>query len=630
MGHMMSLEKGQSALYASYCTAQGGAAPQPIEGVSATHILINALQCHNLVNRCHLIYSTLILMANAGGLNRSPTQRLLSVFRSAHMLVRLMSSPLHHQSLLLERCSAPELFDGVKTRLKQVWSLQSTAKWESEDQAASTQDENHGVQTLMQADEMQHSTAEQLCSMYRRRRIGGWRVRESQIDYSASTWLSFGYRDMPPAAGDAAPASPLCSTEPECFLALIVGATMSGANVTHPLMCLRLHPTWMEAHPLTSRTLECSIIDLSARFSWCHPNVVMFHGGFTEHFAEDGTPSLTLGVVADEAGSVPFESLHNCLYRDGARFSLANIIEIILQVADALEYILFDVTDVPPEVNEAWYTLAPSNVFVTDLLFASNHEVPDSSATATGPSNAQAVPSAPTKRSEKQCVDLMRRCFANEYAFDPTTPRNSLHSRFHVRVFPGVYVEHGMVSRWAVPSDAALPCAFALSNLFVAMLTGVHPHRKARTQKQIGIATGHRTQEYYLPEGCTSATQRAASAKNGFALPRHVPVQLQTFLQRSFARRSNSSLPPSAVATSVPFSTLQEYRLELLALVPLAAVLPEVLDNTPRIPVERDLPDYGFLELDTSRPTSLVPSSEPSYAPLETLSNDSDVEMHPV
>ncbi|CAD2217251.1 hypothetical protein, conserved [Angomonas deanei] len=75
-----------------------------------------------------------------------------------------------------------------------------------------------------------------------------------------------------------------------------------------------------------------------------------------EHSEEDRSTLLT--------PSTHYQPLDRLLFSQGKKFTLVESIDITLQTADALQYMLLDKQKVPPEVSQMWMTISPSNVYV--------------------------------------------------------------------------------------------------------------------------------------------------------------------------------------------------------------------------------------------------------------------------
>lgn len=334
---------------------------------------------------------------------------------------------------------------------------------------------------------------------------------------------------------------------------------------------------------LTPETLEMFVVDVACRVRWCHPNLVTFHGAFCEEFNGEASraatvPYLSLGLVMsdlyDGSARAASASLQQLLFLEGKKFSLADAIRIVLQVADALQFCLFDSDDVPSEVLERWRWISPSNIFVWD-------------------SRNAAV------RDDVTTVGV---------------------GRYLVQYSPPLTIANGPVSRWAPHPMASNPECYALTQLLISLLTNQQPfhHVVSQThlqalrerQKRVGAADSAAhvmgmSVPKYLPE------QLQALCAIGLRLKQAPPPDSQPTVARStsFISRfmktqpANTTQPQPSHSTpsqSKPYSLLL-FRNALNDLLPMADSLPKIDDinadhRITSFVCETAVDDYGWVE----------------------------------
>lgn len=476
----------------------------------APTVHINRAQCALVARRLKTILHTLRRLPDP-----SPSPQVMAVFVSADMLIQRMKCE-GWTYLLLRHFTCSQMFTALFERMKKMWNLHSTASWAVELRAAKNRDEvenaslcvqllsrgegvfsyNFEIQKNNFCESVPMTNEEQMISFFRRRELSCWKVSFEEL--------------TPP---DVSPCDTLVSTSaraPPVF-DVLCGYRYKGASVTLHLL---------EApggRLLSPNTLAAFVQDMVSRSGWCHPNIVPFFGAFTEKmlshdsdpFNTAVTPLLALGLITEDvtrlvarrvnrddpstpAGSfvlcqaedheaaLTYRSLYDLLFVERRRFTIKEAVEITLQVADALQYILMDGAEVPEEVAAAWVTVSPSNIF----LCTTSAATPPPSPVFAGAGSASQVreptgvfqdawvrpPAAEEARGEEDSGGRMSL---------PIT------GAFSVVYSPPVYVEEGPFSRWRPHPHAASPASYALTQLLLALVSNRPPYRKLESQKDL-------------------------------------------------------------------------------------------------------------------------------------------------
>jgi hypothetical protein len=462
----------------------------------------NREQSKLLYTRCMIIFRTLSMMT----LHSAPNPKLLSAFRSAEYVLRKHVGK-DWQSFLLHRFTASELFEAVREKLRLVWSLQPTTQWEGEDLEAEREDskanarlmQERGILPRLPKSSHQDHTltdSERLLAYYHRRRISGWKISwdevtrvplslgmEAPSSPNVGSVFGFGPGFLPPVSLEE-------QSSMRYFHPTMEVRTCRLSWSTIPVQCLELNPgaLFQPTSPaavgstagteITPKTLEAFIIDMKCRQTWAHPVLLQTLGGFAERFDGGQKPFISLGVVVEDLSHQGFLPLSELLYEKGRRLDLNTCIQIVLQVADAIQYCILSSEDVVPEVVQAWSIVNPSLIFVQFTLNDFRPRV----------SGGSAAPTATT-----------------DGAFESPTSPPSVPSLdcCQVKVLPGFYVEGGSVSRWTPPNNAGNVPVYSLTQLLVCLLDNVHPHPTLETQQELKlhapITPGVRCSQY-LPK----------------------------------------------------------------------------------------------------------------------------------
>lgn len=471
-----------------------------------------------IAGRIIVIFRTLCAMPTA-----TPSPRLLSVYRSVEYLLGELAAEDKYVGYVLQHYDGKHIFAAIRAKVKLVWSLQSTASWDAEDKEAAEKDRAHCDRILQNVEvsclppSLRDQPLNELLARFNRRSLNGWRLTYADLDLSeAVLWQTT--VPMPPAT----PSEPFGSSQPR-FLTYL--------NVRYDGVGFRVVVKELVAEFATPRTVECFTIDAVHRSQWLHPCLVPVVGAYTEK--DDGVVAIAaLGVVLNDVTQRGFESLYSAIYVAGKRFGLLDCVDMILQVADAMQYILFDASNVPAEVGAAWSTVAPSNVFI---------KLKPVKADANG--EAGTVIAAPGSPSS----DVLGG------------------DNVSVLVSPHLFVEHGSTNRWSPPPAAKSKQCYALTCLFIAIISGSYPYEGLQSQKEVA--------------------QAVASAAPPFNVPRLIPQRFQAFCALGLALSSANR----------GFASVQEFRASLMVLRESAKGLPGPTGGHAVVPVrDVDWNDYGW------------------------------------
>lgn len=651
---------------------------------------INPYQCRVFQRRLRIIYDTLLRMPN-----KEPTPQLLSVFRAAdYTFGRMGRGRWRHVLIQLFTCNAQ--FDCLKSRIRGVWSLHSTAMWEREDKEAMAADEDHNLGVIMtdvslmpslhlssmaeEGDEGAGATAvlkDKLLHHYRRRHASQWKLLVDELQYTPAlpnedgetidpfhSWATEEVFKTPPAdlldafapdlvspitssgatgggssgtnmgispgvarnpmidstqlTHNASMTSPLFHNSSllplgdtiemtdhfpshSSFTAALHDAVMAGAGVPGSTLvpppprvvgtlAARFFVKYeglryrgqnvvvkriQDAQLICPTTLEAFVMDSSVRVRWSHPNLVTTHGSFCEEFDDNGTPRLSLGMVMTNLCSAPerFVPLQRLLFLDGRRFSLLEAIDVTLQVADALQFAMFDQGDVPAYVAERWCWVSPSNVFVLDTC-------PWEEDTSRGGGVAAAA--ADITETFSIAVEDLQNAQEDVGLVETTT----MQGRYAVKYSPPVFVEGGgVVSRWAPHPLAANAETYALAQLFVALTTNVQPYHYIGCQLEL---------QSLFQAARSSPSTGTHVMPRGIVVPRTLPSDVQQFCRNAMALRTDITTG----SVTNPIKTLATFRAGLHGLRAHALTLPQLPVGDPAktsFVVQSAVDDYGWI-----------------------------------
>lgn len=367
-----------------------------------------------------------------------------------------------------------------------------------------------------------------------------------------------------------------------------------------------------ETSLITAATMEAFVMDVACRTRWSHPNLVTVHGGFCEEFRSSsdgslvessdptGAPIVSLGLVMTDLCTPPerFEVLQRMLFFTGRRFTVHEAIHITLQIADAVQYMLFDHEEVPPCVKDKWLCISPSNIFVLDRAAATQM-------TDLGQEGGDELPpgrnreEATQQQREGDCVSIapmdLRKHEEDVGLFDSVSCSN----RYAVKFAPPVYLEAGPQMRWAPHPHAASAEVYALTQLFLTLLTNQQPYGSVICQVQLQAlfsrlcasdTADERTRGIVIPNTLHAAVQQLC--RLGLALRSGPPQQAAT--------TARGALGAAAVASRTPAKgmRLQDFRERLHALDIIARTLPALPSSavhSTSFVVEPAVDDYGWV-----------------------------------
>ncbi|KEG09270.1 hypothetical protein DQ04_05501000 [Trypanosoma grayi] len=533
----------------------------------ASTVCINRAQCALLAQRLNFIFKTLRRLPDP-----APTPQMITVFASADLLIQRMKYDEWKQ-ILRRYFTCQAFFAGIFDRIPMVWQLHSTASWASEEKTALDADEVTNAKVFVQlcsideeeplyigtesregciaeapASESCVPTEEQVISIQRRNQLGAWKVSFEEL--------------IPPDDNefDSVTSSP----DAHCVFNTCYGYWYTST----PVVLQQLEGC--DTCPLTPDTVMSFVQDMVSRARWCHPNIVPFVGAFTEKMPPTGsadsstlnavevtasTPTLALGVITEDMASLvaqsvkgsdpsapstsyflrhvksdedvaSFCSLHDLLFLQRRRFTLEEAMEITLQVADALQYVLLDELQVPVEVATAWVSVSPSNIVVCPVAPWSGKERRASTWEREGVVMNDAdegmwlsdedAPSFYSDVGRRKCVSL------------------PLMGAFAVMYMPPVYVEGGPFSRWRPHPHAASPASYALAQLLIALVTNEAPYRSFRRQQDLAARVFAAAAAEEEAEGDEDEATLAVkvSIPPGSAIPSGLPTEVQQLCQR--------------------------------------------------------------------------------------------------
>lgn len=471
-------------------------------------LILNKHQGRLLAMRLGVALSTLLRMPDA-----RPTAQMVSVVHASHHLLHMLSRDDTAWHFALLHFTGKNVFAGMRERLAKVWSLHPTASWAAEDNAAAATDEAalmSAIQQRVAANDtgIPARIAELARSdgldIYLRRRssASGWKISLADLSTSAARppeCMPHACRGIDFSSAAAAPRE---------FVTYRGADAESASWFDDTVVRFReLAPTAVDVEDL-----ECFVVDVVQRYSWCHPNVVPLYGAYTEALAPDGTPHIALGVIEADPESQGFLSLHDLLFTRGQRVGLHVAITTCLKIADAMQYCVFDAAHVALRQMLTWCMAPPSSVFV-------RHH---------GHSDAMFVAPSVEHLLGRDDVDVQ---------FAPALPM------------------HGVVSRWQPPDLAQCREAYAIGMLLVAMLTNAPAHARCADQSAV--------------------RQAVAYAEQPFEVPRAVPHQVQQLIRACFALQGQDA-PHFATARHFRQALLQlrDLGVEFTAPAPGSAVEP--------------------------------------------------------
>ena len=570
----------------------------------------NKKQCKLLADRCGAIHRTLTMMHHT-----TPSPNVLSAFRSAEFLMRRHVSD--GWTLLTHRFTATELFDSVREKLRLVWSLQSTARWESEDNEAVNEDTIANVHLIRElklqlpGHDIDTVDDDVIISFFHRQRISGWKMHWNTLE---KIWVRPNGSITPPPAVLTSSQLEERNAEklarhftPVPRFACHPNPPQPDADIklySHgiPVVCFQLTNT----AAITPRTLEAFVIDMKCRYSWCHPNLVSCVGGYAERFDEDDDPYLSLGAIVEDIRERGFISLHELLYEKGRRFALTTALGIILRVADALQYALFSSEDVPPDVSKAWSIISPSAVFVRPIDKEAKHRH------SPPPGHAR------TESAERLVIGGPLPTMSDEGGADDTHDSCG----WEVKLLPPFFVEDSDVSRWTPPINSANPQVYCLTQLLVAMLTNTHPFAAYKYQVELLTVRGGVHVDLDQPDLHGKIRNEELDA---FHIPGLLPHSVSQLIGRGFGKHRRVPEPKprpdgestigrwahqllwGGISTDVaeddgplPFVTIQDFRREVAKVSRSEGIsslpTPDSSSTTSDFgPVEEDISDYGLV-----------------------------------
>ncbi|EKG05385.1 hypothetical protein TCSYLVIO_003545 [Trypanosoma cruzi] len=526
---------------------------------SAPAARINRAQCVLVASCLRKIFNILSRLPDP-----SPSLQLLTVFSSADMLVQEMSCEGWEQTLQ-SRFTCSDSFTGLFGRMRKAWRLHSTTTWEWEHKNAIREDELSNASKYVQllrsgvlisifrtAEEEEkgkkrgasvnepEASEEQVICAFRRHQFGSWKMP---------------FEELTPPDGSA---HDELVKSGNAFLLFDVhsGYRYKGAAV-------RLHELEENNGRLISPETHTAFVqDMVVRATWSHPNIVPFIGAFTQKMStHDGdtfvasvTPTPALGVImrdvtgftvqsvvndnvkASVASYIVFPSgsrkdvatyvsLHELLFVQRRRFTLREALGITLQVAEALQYILVDETQVPSEVAAAWIVVSPSNIFLCPIP-------------PTGETRMVAGPERGRSPScwEQECAVENREMEEGHVRFVhmPAT------GAFAVMYAPPVYVEGSPFSRWQPHPHAANPVIYALIQLFIALISNEPPYRLLGRQKDLAARIFKAAETMDGEHDSTTLDDDAADALPfvkvsipiGSVIPAGLPVEMRQLCER--------------------------------------------------------------------------------------------------
>ncbi|EKF35846.1 hypothetical protein MOQ_002310 [Trypanosoma cruzi marinkellei] len=321
---------------------------------------------------------------------------------------------------------------------------------------------------------------------------------------------------------------------------------------------------------ISRETLSRFRSDLISYLHMSHPNIVPYIGLYDEKLptpdgdatkasvkpipalgfiVKDVTKLTVRSVVDDNANTslasyivfpssspkdVTYVSLHELLFFQRRRFTLRDAFGITIQVADAFHYISSVNTRLSSEALEACTVLAPSNIFVCPILPA------DETGIAAGTERGRS-----SSCSEQECVVDDREMEEKHVRFLhlPAT------GNFAVMYLPPVYDENSPFSRWKPHPHAASPVNYALTQLFLALISNEPPYRHLVRQKDL-TALIFRTAETWNQLGDEVLMDDLASVPLpsegvnipiGSVIPAGLPAEIRQFCERGLLLRQSLS-----------------------------------------------------------------------------------------
>lgn len=431
------------------------------------------------------------------------------------------------RDLLQEKFSCFRMFAALRFRLQRVWSLQSTMNWDSEDLRAAQDDEMMCATQLRALGTSVGTTDAEIASYYHRRSTSEWKVdlEAEVVPVAGTSVFRSTFTPWPGAEGQIK----MYVDDAECSFR-------------------RAESTWRCVHkalpvgvPPSSETLEAFVVDSCNRVHWCHPGIVSTRGVYTQRVGPDGMPTLAMGALLELLPHPLFAPLDYLLYRRGMRFALVDAIDITLQVADAVQYILFDNGDVKDVASRTWHVVPPSNVFLrhSDNVMWSDE-------------NSTLVP--------------LRRIGAAQ----------KMH-RFTAVISPRFYVDESPPTRWEPHPQASSPVTYCLTQLLLALITNAHPYPLAITTDEISA-----TLSPPEDDGVRHSVHR------GFSVPSRLAPSVRAVCEQGLRIGVEEGL------------SLSDFRKTLYAL--RSDFCGTYADgDEPHEQVEPDLDDYGYCEAVRSR-----------------------------
>lgn len=257
------------------------------------------------------------------------------------------------------------------------------------------------------------------------------------------------------------------------------------------------------------------------------------------------SPRLSLGLLREDLGKIQegnrtgrggegFVTLASLLYcPTPVQFTPSEVVDILLQVIEVMQYLKADYSDVPSEVWHSWMTLSPSCLYVQQrddafsprrrilLLecgekgffsssvaihrFEASRRVSGSPMGRRGYSDPWALPTSnraytssstttlrpftatpsQRKRNEERFMETAEDedederesiVDAQEKEMLPKKSNHILSTHWYVKYAPPCYVSNGIPSRWRPHPAAQSPPCYALAQLFLALWTRQEPY----------------------------------------------------------------------------------------------------------------------------------------------------------
>lgn len=291
----------------------------------------------------------------------------------------------------------------------------------------------------------------------------------------------------------------------------------------------------------------------------------------------DTSPSNTPYEEEQSQVGASFQCLHDLLFVQKHRFTMYECIDIVLQVTDALQYILLDAQEVPPEVVTAWLSVAPSNVFVSNELRWTTGVVPvasnRSSSALVGPPVEGRYPNLLCRNPEEYYVTVAQdnSRVASQSFSDTTVTRAVARETVVVKYAPPSYIAGGPCSRWRPHPRATVPACYTLAQLLLSLLTGSMPYHNCMNQADLAQRLQSTNQDMLANRDVGwggSEVNVRIGASQGFAISAYLPDQLSGLLREAltFQKPTRAAEDEVWAARRPQFGhlTLQTFRERLL------------------------------------------------------------------